>query len=401
MVLNCKSPSLIREAPVGNGEGKAGLKRKLTGPPRLLLGKSKAKSDLEGREDTPSMQAEGRNSYGNHRGAMVTQQSTIHEERSPGCISENQEKPVESEVKQITPENLFQTEGWYSGNQSEEKAEHSDTRNDPKEQSGKRFWKRIFSSLNCVRRRRKRLRKMSATEDVTFRNTQSAQFECDTELGMSNTLPPEKQQNAQMNNHQGCRTVKRRAPFPVRIRWNITKLLNASSHHKKANRQSEQVTHFGYVDSLGPDLYLRKRIGHFLKHGPKKPSPFFHEQLERNSEYLDEETIVLSNRHAGGACQRTPPDIQQGNHSDGDIEASGSQSLTVSVEVSVIGEGDREERETNTDLEASGNLMIASGQRETADPQALAEASDENGIMADTTESNRHPEFVITDLLVK
>ncbi|KAJ8288903.1 hypothetical protein COCON_G00015620 [Conger conger] len=401
MVLNYKPPSSIQEVSVGNGEGKAGLKRKLTGPPRLLLGKSKAKSDLETREDTPRMANEG---SGYHRGTVLTQQSTIQEERSPGCISENQEKPVESGVKQTTPENKFETEGWCTGNQSEEKAEHSDTKSDPKKQSMKRVWKRFFSSsLNCIRRRRKRLSKMSAMEDITFRNTQSAKFECDTDLAMSDTLRPEQEENALTTNHQGCRSVTRTAPFSVGIRTNITKQLNVPCHHKKTKRLSEQEIHFGYMDSHRPDLFFRKRIGRFLRHRPKKTSPLFHEQLEINQGYIDEEAIVLSNRHADDACQKTPPDMQEGNHSDGDLEASGSQSetMTVSVEVSVMGEGDREDRENNTDLEASAKCFIASGLREKEDLPGLAEAFDGNGRMADPTESSTHPELVMTDLLVE
>lgn len=54
-----------------------------------------------------------------------------------------------------------------------------------------------------------------------------------------------------------------------------------------------------YLQVHSPCLIpFKKKTGNLWRHRTKKPSPFFHERIGGTQEYIEEETIVLTNRHA-------------------------------------------------------------------------------------------------------
>ncbi|XP_062325959.1 uncharacterized protein LOC134026918 [Osmerus eperlanus] len=112
---------------------------------------------------------------------------------------------------------------------------------------------------------------------------------------------------------------------------------------------------------LGPDtsrqdpcvsISLGEKTGPFWRRRAKKPSPFFQERIEENREYIQEETIVLANRHAddaAGGDSSSPP--QRGERG---ARRHYPETLTVSVNVSAATSEVKEVKGTvETDTDAS------------------------------------------------
>ena len=96
----------------------------------------------------------------------------------------------------------------------------------------------------------------------------------------------------------------------------------------KPNHNGSEPAFVVQEDSLCPCLNLRKQLRHQVRHRAKKPSPFFQERIGSAQDYIQEETIVLSNRHTDEAIHSVCQSVHDGGPH--------METLEVSVDVTPV-----------------------------------------------------------------
>ncbi|XP_046871694.1 uncharacterized protein LOC124463915 [Hypomesus transpacificus] len=127
---------------------------------------------------------------------------------------------------------------------------------------------------------------------------------------------------------------------------------------------------------LGPETFrqdpcviisLGEKTGPFWRRRAKKPSPFFQERIEENREYIEEETIVLANRHAddaAGGDSSSPP--QRGGRN---ARRHYPETLTVSVDVSAATSEVREVKGMRSKVETDADASETQLEEEIKEPE--------------------------------
>ncbi|XP_041710252.1 uncharacterized protein LOC121544382 [Coregonus clupeaformis] len=359
----------VKEASIGHAQGRVGLRRKLTGPPRLLLGKSKTSSDMERKGKT---WAWGQKRLGDGNGtkedSMPGCQDTIIEEVPLESTTESPRKPPDSKEEEVTLENTMGTTKSPSTEQSDVKADHSNQTLKREKQGIRKHWKRCFSpSLICIGRWRKRAGKKEDKEeghDITFFNKQTRDFAVQPTAVYGVTTSVK-----QVNNCSSLDTTAMKGKEEkLKVKtWRIFKRLMMAPSDQSKKKQEQLGPEISLQDHSSCVISFKKKTVNLWRHRTKKPSPFFQERIGGTQEYIEEETIVLANRHADDITELMNPnphplDVVR------EAKAHCSETLTVSVDVSVMKSEDSEVRdtiETSTETKAYENPAPTTDKMET------------------------------------
>ncbi|XP_052351788.1 uncharacterized protein LOC127915583 [Oncorhynchus keta] len=328
----------VKEASIGHAQGRVGLRRKLTGPPRRLLGKSKTSSDMERKGKTCAWGQRSGDGKGTKEDSMPGCQDTIFEEVPLESTTKSPRKSTDSKEEE-TLENTMETTKSLSTEQSDVKADHSNQKH-KREKQGTR--KRCFSpSLICIRRWRKRAGEKEG-HDITFFNKQTRDFAVQP-TAVYGVTTSEKQ----VNNCSSMDTPAMKGKDEkVKVKtWRIFKRLMITPSDHSKTKQEQLGPEFSLQDHSPCAISSKKKTVNLWRHRTKKPSPFFQERIGGTQEYIEEETIVLANRHADDITELMNPNPHPLDFVR-EVKGHCSETLTVSVDVSVMKSEDTEVRDT-------------------------------------------------------
>lgn len=331
----------VKEASIGHAQGRVGLRRKLTGPPRRLLGKSKTSSDMERKGKTCAWGQRSGDGKGTKEDSMPGCQDTIFEEVPLESTTKSPRKSTDSKEEE-TLENTMETTKSLSTEQSDVKADHSNQKH-KREKQGTR--KRCFSpSLICIRRWRKRAGEKEDKEghDITFFNKQTRDFAVQP-TAVYGVTSSEKQ----VNNCSSMDTPAMKGKDEkVKVKtWRIFKRLMIAPNDHSKTKQEQLGPEISLQDHSPCAISSKKKTVNLWRHRTKKPSPFFQERIGGTQEYIEEETIVLANRHADDITELINPNPHPLDFAR-EVKGHCSETLTVSVDVSVMKSEDTEVRDT-------------------------------------------------------
>jgi hypothetical protein len=120
-------------------------------------------------------------------------------------------------------------------------------------------------------------------------------------------------------------------------------MITPSDHSK--TKQEQLGPEFSLQDHSPCAISSKKKTVNLWRHRTKKPSPFFQERIGGTQEYIEEETIVLANRHADDITELMNPNPHPLDFVR-EVKGHCSETLTVSVDVSVMKSEDTEVRDT-------------------------------------------------------
>ncbi|KAJ8359152.1 hypothetical protein SKAU_G00156770 [Synaphobranchus kaupii] len=323
----------VPEVQVGQSQEKVGLKRKLTGPPRLLLGKFRAKAQgdtqTEAQTKRPNAMSEGKGpgmaSPKNQQGNMVDDGSlNIAVESVQNLAGKQPEMQSEQApavglgVRSTAEKSEAEGEGWDDGSIVKGRA---------KKRSRRWFW---TPSLVCIRRRRRG----SCGEqgaDGTFHDAKASlagKLLVDDSTGLS------KDRKASIcHDHSGSLT-EGKGGFSDKTGSTLKRLITSHKSKKPKGACSEPTAKNESKDQRHPKASFRKKMGLFFKRGSKNSSTAAEDRGTRAP--LDQETLEVP------ATGHGELNVPEGDCSEAATESGGH--LTVSVEVSALGQGGTEER---------------------------------------------------------
>ncbi|XP_018582867.2 uncharacterized protein LOC108919389 [Scleropages formosus] len=336
-----------QKSPSAETQEKVGLKRKLTGPPRLLLSKSKSKGPHKEKEYSTN-NTTGCN--GTQRGSMSEHRLAIREE-SLRAASEDPERSTE-ECGETTPRDPAGLSGGPVISEGKMGEEHTNSKQNVKKHVKPRGWKNCcYPSLICLRRKPGKLEKVLAKEGdqcagISFCETQSRSYVDsgeDNVKGDAVSLVGTKSEVTVCTNTSGTKGDRFTAG-----KWGTFKRLLGTTKYAPETKGGlpRQAPPFEPEKSPHSHFSFRNKLGTLLKNRNKKPSPFFQERFVESHEYIEEENIVLSNKCADDLMPDTAHVIQEGGYLEGGEMCRGpcSEMLTVSVEVTAIALGGKESR---------------------------------------------------------
>ncbi|XP_036405980.1 uncharacterized protein si:dkey-1h6.8 [Megalops cyprinoides] len=333
------------------GQEKVGLKRKLTGPPRLLLGKFRAKNQGENKIDG---QAGIHSGVGDNNGMQGTTQDTPVDNGSllvaVGDVQKPQSEQPETESEEA-PANVFAGASGISST-----SEENEVKGDPpgsgdtaKRRTGKTSWKQFWSpSLLCV----KRQRNDPCGDGITGDTCQKRQTGCATKRAAGNSADPKDEQCDGETAHCHTDARSQRSDAFSAGTWATFRRLLMEPHGPRKPKEGrlEQAVP-GREDKKRPKASFKKRVGRFFKRDGKKSLQGVDGSPQ---EPLGEDTTGLPGRPADHGQAAPATQEVDGLEADCHIRGSRSETLTVSVEVSAERAEGTEESDT---AEASGKCL--------------------------------------------
>ncbi|MGH0145307.1 UNVERIFIED_CONTAM: hypothetical protein FKN15_031832 [Acipenser sinensis] len=330
----------VREGPAssqsgGQSKGTVGLKRKLTGPPRLLLGKAKAKRQLEKRTEAQAKRVKGReNSNGNRTSSHENHQVLQAKDEMPREYSENSKLQEDADMDTDTRvkrspwvdegEHTLGSSGVQSTETELERDEHLEVkmRNKSKQLRGGQEHS-IKPSLLCLRKKRSKLEKTASIEDDKQNSDKTfSHAELVSPAGTSTEQLP-----------------KVKGKFPSGMWTSFKKLVSLQSKSQKS-KEGQLNYCFGHEETEAT-CKNKYSITAFFKHKTKQTSDSFHEDTckdKRQQTALDKSGNDTkgerSNRNVEG-IHNSPDDVYGSRNEDGG-NALPSELLTVNVEVSEL-----------------------------------------------------------------
>nr|XP_015206275.1 PREDICTED: uncharacterized protein LOC107077804 isoform X1 [Lepisosteus oculatus] len=357
-----ESPEITKTAE--QSQGTVGLKRKLTGPPRLLLGKTKPKRQYENRAEARAKRLRGeRTSNGNQmcleiQPASKEMDNMTRQEGIPQVLSEIVDLQKESALstdegqKATASAGVDSVESWCKLKETKvNREEHLQAKNKDKRKLMKSGWKQSHKpSLFCLRNKKNKSDKTSNKDGE--QNTDVPLYDRETRDLTDTSIKPASEDiisgeeyNTESFNHQFDSGLKKKGKLPGRI-WSSFKKLVIQSNVSKKSRKGilSQETDCGTDDALNATSF-KKKIVSFFNHGTKKHSASFHEDLRTTQESEEEAKRILTNKNAD-ICFDILTDVQRGASSDETFEGSApsSEILTVNVDVSIAKIKGKDER---------------------------------------------------------
>lgn len=305
----------FKETSAGHGSVKKVLRRKLTSPPHLLLGKSKAKNGTGG----GSVRACRHNGSNNRCNVTEASGRSCEEETSEEVAAksttESQRVSDNKEQKEIG--NWGTTAKSPLTDQTKAAADKSEQNQVAQKRT---VLKQVFSpSVACFRCIR--TPDEGEYDAVTFFNRQtrdSVDLTAQSALIYSNDTKI----------HQDKSAVAKGETSKTRT----FKLFKRLIVDPKCQSKAKSVAPENSVqrDTLIPCSF-KKQPKTFWRHKPKKPSPFFQECIGESKDYIEEETIVLANKHTDDHIVKS---VTLSPHLENVLKCHCREMLTVSVDVS-------------------------------------------------------------------
>lgn len=319
----------VLESPDGDNQGKVCLKRKPTGPPRLLLGKSKSKGQRKGRNTRGHKDISDSNGIQGSSKSPVCQ-SKVQGEKQEEAASVDPETPEMGSTKEPhkTSDGSYGSPAAFPSGTKKESLNAG--------QDKKRWgWKRcFFPSLFCLKGKGEQLGKVSdKKEEQCDVNSCNVQPKDNVAHGVATGDPVSQRSTSDIPANSAVRGTGRFSAWGT-----LRRLLRTSNYKSRSNeRQPEQKQHSASVDTTPPHNSFKDKLSSVLRRRAKKPSPFFQERLVGTNEYIEEENIVLSNRCTDGVYLDSSP-VSEGDLTEGDTEIKGScsETLTISAEVTAM-----------------------------------------------------------------
>lgn len=317
---------------------KVGLKRKLTGPPRLLLGK-KSKTQAENRSEARAKRnkRETINNISNAAPSPKHSNAGVKDMGSPGLTQDNPARA--NKMKEAVSSESYQEHSRVRSI-SEEVDTTSEGHDIRSSKAKKRCWKRVFSpAIICIRRQRKDTSK-TRTGDCD-QGVRAAAPNIQTELSTltegkltgedPGSLNNKRAQDA--SNNENVTKGKKRFTFRT---WPTFKRFLTSSYIRQRPERQAHV-----VEELSEDVQqlpvtFRKKLQGFLTHGRRVCSPVGRqEQRERTQDPEDKGVEFRLSVMPNGADQ-SASDVQMDDILEDSTEVieQCSEVVTVTAEMS-------------------------------------------------------------------
>ncbi|XP_041721357.1 uncharacterized protein LOC121552484 [Coregonus clupeaformis] len=261
----------------GQRQEKVVLKRKLTGPPRLLLGKSKSKNQGGDRSEAHTKKRNKRVNINN--GTQMdssTKQSNIEagETGSSQLVVTSDDLHMTSKMdeEQASSEVPTEPSRWHSTSDEDETSEgqlegHSKTR-----KSTKHGWRRLFSpALICIRRQRKKYAAKTSIQDGD-QGVVRAERLTHTEAKSTGEDTISLSDKCVRDAPDIDNVMKRRRRFTIRTWPTFKRLLTASYVRGQRPKQGNVVQEVSEDVQQQPSVTFRKTFQHFLMCGRRAPS---------------------------------------------------------------------------------------------------------------------------------
>ncbi|XP_052390536.1 uncharacterized protein LOC127938149 [Carassius gibelio] len=330
-----------QETELSSSQEKVGLKRKLTGPPRLLLGKSKSMEKLEGRSQRRQRHAKScdgtaENNYQGNDG----NQSSLVTHHSPQKPSE--EKESRSAAPEDTSGILVTLE------QSESKDENMESKTKITRSTSKSSIKRTFSSLlRCGK-----MKESDRTENETLNPQKTKKNRNKAKHNKCNSMDENKlSANKEVPNGKS----KTRAFFSV---WPISKISTTSKVNLHVGRGCrEQDNSMVFHEITAPKGLTFKKIYQIFPRR-KKASPI--DQFECNASSASHTEVADQlNQSPAAALDISSVTKEENRKKEQNIKGkSVPETFSFSAEVSVnrnIDAGHSDVKETRPDQDVSFN----------------------------------------------
>lgn len=312
----------VQEVQVEQSQGKYGLKRKLTGPPRLLLGKFRAKTQGD---NQPEAQTKGPNGINDSRGPGLgspENQANMGDDNFPSIGVESFQKLTAKQPEMQSEQDPAVTlEVCSTMNKSEAEREAWDGGSMTKKRAKKRSRRRWLwaPSLACVQRRRRRPREEQAS-DGPSRDSETGLA---GELFVADPTGPSKDPKASISPKQGGAVTEGKGGFSDRTGFSLKRLIASNKSKKPKGVRSEPSVQSG--SSGHAKASFREKMGLFCRRGNRYPPTSAEHRITS-----DKETTELP-----------PPEQEEANIPERDCSEAATTSgghLTVSVEVSALGQ---------------------------------------------------------------
>ncbi|KAL2098678.1 hypothetical protein ACEWY4_005158 [Coilia grayii] len=307
----------LKEARVPHYKGKVGLKRRLPGHSRLLLGKLTSRYK---RKDGCTTDETPHSPKGRSKTVTLNYNCYVQEETT--------EEPPGSTQDSLTS---FK-ESTRVGGSSESwchslKQKASDSKHSKMQESFRlNGWRKFFCHvLLCPRylKFKTSIGDQDQSQDFTFCNRQTR-----GSFDMA-VRPSVIYQVIEHKEGQQIRAVETERRPGSKTEQSFLKrffCLQDKPSSTKPNHKGLDPAFVVQEDTSCPCLNLRIQLNRGVRQGGKKPSPFFQERIGIGQEYIQEETIVLSNR-------QTDEGVHSARHSICDDDVPRTETLEVSVDV--------------------------------------------------------------------
>ncbi|KAJ7988119.1 hypothetical protein DPEC_G00320320 [Dallia pectoralis] len=312
------------------------LKRKLTGPPRLLLGKCKSLNQGCDRSEDRTKKRNQRPSFNN--GAQIssiTKQSIIEvvekDSSDPVVASDNLHATLNIDGDRASSGQPFDPASLNTGLEENKTSEDQlEGRSETGKSTGN-GWKRVFSpALICIRRQRK----FAAAQDDRLRRTPAKSTRDDTTSSSDRCVDG---------------VVKRRRRFNIRTWPAFKRLLTASYVRRQRPRQGNVVQEEISEDaSQKPSVTFSKRCQRFLTCGRKATLILRH----KNTHCPGNKEAVLELKRTQDSGQQSPVALQGVTllEEPGEVRGPCSERVTVNAEVIALQPNDGDPNVTATSL---------------------------------------------------
>ncbi|XP_019908797.3 uncharacterized protein si:dkey-1h6.8 [Esox lucius] len=306
----------------GQCQEKVILKRKLTGPPRLILGKSKSMNQGSDRSEDRTKKRNQREN--NNNGTQIdstAKQSNIEagdkESSHPSETSDNLHKSSKMDEDRASSEQPFDPSSWVAGSEENQAIKVQLEGHSKTGKSTGRGWKRVFSpALICVRRPRKFATAQDGNQVQADRRMHThAQSTREDALSLSDACPDS--------------VMKRRRRFNIRTWTTFKRLLTASYVRRQRPRQGNIVQEVTEDVPLQPEVTFRKRCQRLLMCGRKATSAAFLLQSRDTQCPGNKETKGELNRTQDQG-QQSPATLQKG---PSEVTGPCPERVTVNAEV--------------------------------------------------------------------
>ncbi|KAJ8274919.1 hypothetical protein COCON_G00095440 [Conger conger] len=319
-----------QEVQVEQSQQKFGLKRKLTGPPRLLLGKFRAKTQGDNQTEAQTKGPNGMNdSKGPGMGSPKNRQGNMGEDGSLGICVENFQKLTGKQPEmQGVQVSAMASEVCSTIRNSEAEGEGCDVGNTVKGRAKKKSRRWLWApSLVCIRRRRRR----ACGEQTSDRTFHDAKTDLAGKLFVADPTGPSEDPKATTSQCQPAVT-EGKGGFPDRAGSTLKRLLTSNKSKEPKGAHWDPAVQSRSSDQLHPKVSFRKKMGLIFKRGSKNaPTSAEHRGTTAPP---DEET--------GGLPLSGKASSPEGDCSEATSKSGGH--LTVSVEVSNFGHAGMEKR---------------------------------------------------------
>ncbi|KAL2082035.1 hypothetical protein ACEWY4_021853 [Coilia grayii] len=270
------------DSDTSQGQQKVGLKRKLTGPPRLLLGKAKATNQTGERSDARALRHQRRmdtNGTSKDSAPPTTHHDTLGEEGTPPAVAVPPESPPASGNKEVEDSHQTRLEndspacdvGCEDERAKDQRLDDGSRKTKKKTKEGLGLRKLLPHVFMCVRWRQKKHANLEAkTENVVTAQTMECTGEDTQSTGDTITLGGTCHSAGDANTGQGTRAGagKRR----TKTFW-----FPSVGRHKSKGRHLSKQSQSLAKDSEMRKTTLRKRIQGFLA---RRKKTVFSKQFE-------------------------------------------------------------------------------------------------------------------------